>query len=156
MEGTGKKRITGAPSSAMRDAIQTAFDFTKANINNLAVDLNIKDYDFHIQIVNLMQSKQGTETGVAFYVAMISALIGKNIKPQLIILGEMTIHGGLRRIQGLTEKLQIAMDSGAKTALIPSENKLDIADIPSYILDKNQISFYSDPINAGFKAMELD
>ncbi len=68
----------------------------------------------------------------------------------------MTIHGGLREIRGLTEKLQIAMDSGAKIILIPSENKVDFADIPSYILDKLQISFYSDPINAGFKAMDLD
>jgi len=56
----------------------------------------------------------------------------------------------------LTEKLQISMDSGAKAVLIPSENKIDFADIPSYILDKLEISFYSDPINAGFKAMELD
>ncbi len=48
------------------------------------------------------------------------------------------------------------MDSGAKTVLIPSENKVDFADIPSFILDKLEISFYSDPINAGFKAMELD
>jgi len=102
-----------------------------------------------------MQAKEGTETGVAFYIALISALLGKNVKPQLLVLGEMTIHGGLRRIQGLTEKLQIGMDSGAKTVLIPSENKVDFADIPSFILDKLEISFYSDPINAGFKAMEL-
>jgi len=60
------------------------------------------------------------------------------------------------KIRGLTEKLQIALDSGAKTILIPSENKIDFADIPSLILDKLEISFYSDPINAGFKAMELD
>jgi len=68
----------------------------------------------------------------------------------------MTIHGGLRKIRGLTEKLQISLDSGAKTVLIPSENKIDFADIPSYILDKLEISFYSDPINAGLRAMELD
>lgn len=156
MKGTGQKRITGAPSSAMKEVIQTSFDFIKANLSDLTVDKNIKDYDFHIQIVNLMQAKEGTETGVAFYIAMISALLGKKIKPQLVVLGEMTIHGGLRRIRGLTEKLQIAMDSGAKIILIPSENKVDFADIPSYILDKLQISFYSDPINAGFKAMDLD
>jgi len=38
-----------------------------------------------------MQSKEGTETGVAFYIAMISALLGKAVKPQLVVLGEMTI-----------------------------------------------------------------
>ena len=156
MEGTGQKRITGAPSSAMKETIQTAFDFIKANLSDLTIDKHFKDYDFHIQVVNLMQSKEGTETGVAFYIAMISALLGKAVKPQLVVLGEMTIHGGLRKIRGLTEKLQIALDSGAKTILIPSENKIDFADIPSYILDKLEISFFSDPINAGFRAMEID
>ena len=156
MEGTGQKRITGAPSSAMKETIQTAFDFIRANLSDLTIDKHIKDYDFHIQVVNLMQSKEGTETGVAFYIAMISALLGKAIKPQLVVLGEMTIHGGLRKIRGLTEKLQIALDSGAKIVLIPSENKVDFADIPSYILDKLEISFFSDPINAGFRAMEID
>ncbi len=156
MEGTGQKRITGAPSSTMKETIQTAFDFIKANLSDLTIDKHIKDYDFHIQIVNLMQSKEGTETGVAFYIAMISALLGTAVKSQLVVLGEMTIHGGLRKIRGLTEKLQIALDSGAKIVLIPSENKVDFADIPSYILDKLEISFYSDPINAGLKAMELD
>lgn len=156
MAGSGQKKITGAPSPAMKDAIQTAYDFVKVNINRLAVDKSMKDYDLHIQIVNLMQSKEGTETGVAFYVAILSALLDKPVKEQTVILGEMTIHGGLRRIATLMEKLQIAMDSGAKYVLIPSENKRDIADIPSSILDKIQIIFYSDPINAGFRAMGLE
>lgn len=156
MKGTGQKKVTGAPSPAMKDAIQTAFDFVRANLSRLTIDKNMKDYDLHIQIVNLMQSKEGTETGVAFYVAILSALLEKPVKEQAVILGEMTIHGGLKRIAALMEKLQIAMDSGAKYVLIPSENKRDIADIPSSILDKIQIIFYSDPINAGFRAMGLE
>jgi ATP-dependent Lon protease len=156
MEGTGLKKVTGAPSSAMKEAIQTAYDFVKANLSRLTVDKSMKNYDLHIQIVNLMQSKEGTETGVAFYVAILSALLQKPVKEQIVILGEMTIHGGLRRVTTLMEKLQIAMDSGAKYVMLPSENKRDIADIPGSILDKIQIMFYSDPIGAGFRAMGLE
>ncbi|KKK47904.1 hypothetical protein LCGC14_3150500, partial [marine sediment metagenome] len=54
MEGTGQKRITGAPSSAMKETIQTAFDFIRANLSDLTIDKHFKDYDFHIQVVNLM------------------------------------------------------------------------------------------------------
>jgi len=45
----------------MKETIQTSFDFIKANLSDLTIDKHIKDYDFHIQIVNLMQSKEGTE-----------------------------------------------------------------------------------------------
>ncbi len=156
MKGSGNKKITGAPSSAMKDAIQTAFDFTKANINKLMIEKNFKDYDLHIQIVNLMQSKDGTETGVAFFVSILSNLLEKPVNKQLVILGEMTIHGGLLKVNSLIEKLQLALDSGAKFVLLPSINKNDIVSIPSDILDKINIIFYSDPINGAYRALGIE
>jgi ATP-dependent Lon protease len=73
---------------------------------------------------------------------------------RLVILGEMSLHGTLSRVIMLTEHLQLAMDNGAKRVLLPAENKRDFADIPSDILDKLQISFYSDPLNAAYRALE--
>ena len=74
----------------------------------------------------------------------------------LVILGEMSIHGALLRVDNLTERLQLAMDNGAKRILLPVENKRDFVDIPTDILDKVQIIFYSDPITAAFRAMALE
>ena len=48
------------------------------------------------------------------------------------------------------------MDNRAKRVLIPSENKRDFADIPSDVLDKLQIIYFSDPVNAAFRAMGLE
>jgi ATP-dependent Lon protease len=56
----------------------------------------------------------------------------------------------------LTEHLQVAMDNGARRVLLPAENKRDLADIPSDILDKIQISFYSDPLNAAYRALGME
>ncbi|CAG1020518.1 partial Lon protease, partial [Methylococcales bacterium] len=74
----------------------------------------------------------------------------------LVILGEMSIHGALLRVDSLAERLQLAMDNGAKRVLLPADNKRDLPDIPTDVLDKVQIIFYSDPINAAFRAMGLD
>ena len=59
-------------------------------------------------------------------------------------------------LPALAERLQLAMDNGAKRVLIPSENKRDFADIPSDVLDKLQIIFFSDPVNAAFRAMGVE
>lgn len=107
-------------------------------------------------IVNLMQSKEGSETGVAFFIAMLSALLDRPVLEQLVVLGEMSIHGSLLKVPALAERLQLAMNNGAKRVLIPSENKRDFADIPSDVLDKLQIIFFSDPVNAAFRAMGLE
>ena len=83
-------------------------------------------------------------------------MLGKPTVESLVILGEMSIHGALLRVDSLAECLQLAMDNGTKRVLLPSENKRDFADISSDILDKLQIIFYSDPINAALRAMGLD
>ena len=67
----------------------------------------------------------------------------------------MSIHGSLLKVDKLTERLQLAMDQGARNVLLPAENKRDIGDIPIDVLDKIQIIFYSDPINAAYRAMGL-
>ena len=158
MQGSGQLRVTGAPrgNSPMKDAIRTAHDYLKAHSRDLMIDKSIKDYDLHVQVVNLMQAKEGSETGVAFFIAILSAMMGRPIVEQLVILGEMSIHGTLLKVDKLTERLQLAMDNGAKRVMLPAENKHDFADIPSHILDKLQIIFYSDPTTAAFRAMGLE
>lgn len=154
-KGKGKLNITGAPSQAMRDAIKTAKTYLQANATHLGVNKDPNEYDFYIQIVNLMQSKEGSETGVAFLIVMLSAMLGRPVVESLVILGEMSIHGALLRVDHLAERLQLAMDNGAKRVLLPAENKRDFVDIPTDLLDKVQIIFYSDPITATFRAMDL-
>ena len=156
MKGRGGTRTTGAPSRAMRDAIQTAYTFLRGHSRALGISKDPNEYDFHVQIVNLMQSKEGSETGVAFFIAMLSALLDKPVLEQSVVLGEMSIHGSLLKVPALAERLQLSMDNGAKRVLIPSENKRDFADIPSDVLDKLQIIFFSDPVNAAFRAMGLE
>jgi len=156
MKGRGGTKITGAPSRAMKDAIKTAYTFLRGHSKELGISKDPNEYDFHVQIVNLMQSKEGSETGVAFFIAMLSALLDKPVMEQLVVLGEMSIHGSLLKVPALSERLQLSMDNGAKRVLIPSENKRDFGDIPSDVLDKLQIIFFSDPVNAAFRAMGME
>jgi hypothetical protein len=51
--------------------------------------------------------------------------------------------------------LEVALDSGAKYVLIPSENKRDLAQVPDEVLNKLQAIFYTDPINAMIRGMGL-
>jgi ATP-dependent Lon protease len=93
---------------------------------------------------------------MAGFVAMISALLGKPALAAMVILGEMSLRGGLQPVGSLTERLQLAMDNGAKRVLLPTESKRALFDAPADVLDKLQIIFFSDPVNATFRAMGLD
>jgi ATP-dependent Lon protease len=45
-----------------------------------------------------MQSKEGSETGVAFFVGMVGALLDKPVMESLVVLGEMSLRGGLLKV----------------------------------------------------------
>ena len=85
--------------------------------------------------------------------AILSAAVGKNIAPSLVVLGQMSIHGILGRVERLSDHLRVAMDSGARQVMIPTANAADLGSIPTELLDKIRIEFFSEPIQAAYKAI---
>ncbi|MBI4641614.1 MAG: hypothetical protein HY731_13020 [Candidatus Tectomicrobia bacterium] len=154
--GSGRMIPLGNLSTTMREGVKTADAYLRANLKNLGIDRTLKDYDFTLQAINLNQAKEGAETAIAFFIAMVSALLERAIKEPLVVVGEMSVHGLMMKVASLTERMQLALDSGAKKVLIPSENKRDLADVPDEILNKIQPVFYTDPINAAIRAMGLE
>jgi ATP-dependent Lon protease len=155
MSGSGGLRITGRPDRPMKDSILTAFDYIKANKTHLGIERDIDSYDFHVQIVDLMQSKGGSQAGVAFFVALYSLLQDKPVQSSLVVLGEMTIQGNIMPLRTLTEPLQMIMDNGAKRVLIPLSNRRQMLEIPPDVLERVDPIFYSDPLAAALKALGI-
>lgn len=155
MAGTGKLRITGNPDRAMKESILTAFDFIRANKLRLGIERDLDSYDYHVQIVDLMQSKEGSQGGVAFFVSLYSLLRDKPAQAGLVILGEMTIQGNILPVRSLVEPLQVIMDNGAKRVLIPVSNRRQYLEVPPDILERVDPIFYSEPLAAALKALGI-
>jgi ATP-dependent Lon protease len=68
----------------------------------------------------------------------------------------MSVQGLLLKVSNLTERLQLALESGARQVLVPNENKRDLADVPDEVLNKLQVIFYTDPTNLAVRAMGLE
>jgi ATP-dependent Lon protease len=144
--------VVGAVGKGARESARMAYDFIRANASRIGLDRDIADYDINLQVMSLMQGKDSADLGVAMFIAMISALVGRSIAPGLVVLGQMSIHGVLNRVEGLADRLRISLDAGAKRILIPTESRRDFAELPPELIDKLQIDFYSEPAKAAFKA----
>ncbi|NQW39070.1 MAG: protease Lon-related BREX system protein BrxL [Cyanobacteria bacterium] len=153
--GSGRIIPLGSLSSKMKEAIKTADAYLKANLRNLGITHDLKGYDFTIQAINLNQAKEGSETAVAFFVSLVSAILAKPVLDQTVVLGEMSIQGLLLKVGSLPERMQLAVEAGAKRILIPSENKRDVADVPDAILTAIQWQFYDSPTKAAIMALGL-
>ena len=153
--GSGRIIPLGNLSTNMRQAIKTADAYLKANLASLGIDQDLKAQDFSVQVINLNEAKEGSETAVAFFIALVSCLLAKPLHAQTVVLGEMSVQGMLLRVSALPERMQLAVESGAKRILMPSENKRDVADVPDAILTAIQWQFYDSPTKAAILAMEL-
>ena len=154
--GGGRIIALGNLSTIMREALKVADAYLRAHVRELGIARDLDSYDFSVQAVNLNQAKEGAETAMAFFISMVSALLDRAIEPATVVAGEMSVRGLLQKVGNLPERLQLALESGAKRMLIPSENKRDLADVPDEVLSKLQPTFYIDPVGAAVRAMGLE
>ncbi len=75
------------------------------------------------------------------------------LQAQMVVLGDMSLGGNVVPVENLAECMQVAFDAGAKRILLPMASVTDIPTVPGELFAKFQTSFYSDPVDAAFKAL---
>ena len=152
--GTGKLHTTGGLKKLMKESLQRAFTFLKSHKTEYGIGREVDNTDFHVECVNLLGTDVDAPMGVAFFIALYSALRKKPIKAATIILGDLTIQGNIKPLPSIQEPLQIGMDNGARRACIPIENKRHFLEVPSDIVEQVDPIFYSEPMVAAQKCLE--
>ena len=127
----------------------------KSNKGNLGITRELDTADFHIEAIDLLGNKVTAEVGVAFFIAAFSILRKSPSQPALLVLGDMSIQGNIKPVRSLVEPLQVAMDNGAKRALIPIENKRSFFEVSAEVLENVDPIFYGDLRAAAFKSLGL-
>ncbi|MFB6198642.1 MAG: S16 family serine protease, partial [Halobacteriaceae archaeon] len=156
LPGSGKTNISGTPGSDMKESFETACDYLQANMRELSRDETLDEYNINVQVLNPSDANGGGETSVGLLVGIVSGILDRPVRSQAVVLGAMSLMGELVAVSSLVDKLQLAADSGAKTVLLPAKNKEDLAKIPDELLDQLQLVFYTDPLDAASKAIELE
>jgi ATP-dependent Lon protease len=155
--GNGKFAVSGiGSSSAAREALKVGFDYFKANLARISGASKAGDHDYHVHIVELQNSGATTTITLAGFIAACSGVLQKPLQGQLVVLGDMSLGGNVKPVENLAGCMQLAFDSGAKRVLLPMSSVTDIPTIPGELFAKFQTSFYSDPVDAVFKALGVD
>lgn len=153
--GGGKLKPAGGIAGAMKESINRAFSYLLANKGKFGVAREVDTSDFHVEVIDLLGNKVEAELGVAFFVAAYSILRKAPPQPGLLVLGDMSVQGNVKPVRSLVEPLQVAMDNGAKRALIPIENKRQFLEVNPDVLEHVDPIFYGDLRQAAFKTLGL-
>jgi ATP-dependent Lon protease len=151
--GTGKLKTAGGIDSTTREAVTRAFAFLQGHKVPMGIASVLDTTDFHVEVIDLLANRLSFEAGTAFVVAIVSAIRKTPVMPGLIVLGDLSIQGNIKAVFSLVEPLQIAMENGARRALVPLANKRNFFEVSGEIVEKVDPSFYSDPQSAANKAL---
>lgn len=140
VKGKGKTLQTGKLGDVMQESIQAALTVARSRAASLGIAENFHEKsDLHIHVPEGATPKDGPSAGIAMCTAIVSALTGISVRPDVAMTGEITLRGRVLPIGGLKEKLLAAHRGGIRVVLIPEENEKDLVDIPKNIKDNLDI-----------------
>lgn len=153
--GTGKLKIAGGIDRTMKESIQRAFAYLAAQKVKIGISQQVDTTDFHVEAIDLLSNHVSCEAGIAFIVALYSAIKKQSVLAGLVILGDLSIQGNIKSLRSLAEPLQVGMDNGARRALVPLENKRNFLEVSGEIVERVDPIFFSDPMTAAMKALGI-
>ena len=157
LPGNGKIERTGLGSdSKCKEAVNTAFNYLKANGNRISGSISTSTKDYIINYQDLQGIGMTEKLALPTLIALCSIALGKPVVNNLAILGDITISGTMIKVDELANTLQVCMDSGAKKVLIPSTSFVDFASVPADLMSAFQLIPYQSAEDAVFKALGVE
>ena len=142
MPGKGELVLTGQLGDVMKESAQAGISYIRSVADKYGITPEFfQENDIHVHIPEGAVPKDGPSAGITMATAMLSAIIGKEVRADVAMTGEITLRGHVLPIGGLKEKLLAAKYAKIKQVLVPKENKPDIQEMDGEILDGLKISF---------------
>lgn len=142
MPGKGELVLTGQLGDVMKESAQAGISYIRSVADKYGISQEFfREHDIHVHIPEGAVPKDGPSAGITMATAMLSAIIGKEVRADVAMTGEITLRGRVLPIGGLKEKLLAAKYAKIKQVLVPKENKPDIQEMDKEILDGLKISF---------------
>ena len=157
LPGSGKFERTGIGSDRdCKEATNTAFNFLKANGNQISGSISTTTKDYIINYQDLQGIGMTSKLALSTLIALCSIALGKPALGSLAVLGEISISGTLIKAEELANSLQVCLDSGAKKVLIPATSMTDFVTVPPDLMSAFQLIPYQSAEDAVFKALGVE
>ncbi len=134
-KGKGTLTMTGNLGDVMKESATLAFEYIKANSARFGIKADVIDKcNIHIHVPEGATPKDGPSAGITMFVAMVSVLSHRKVRPEVAMTGEITLRGDVTPIGGVKEKILAAKRAGITELLLCNGNRRDVEEIePAYL-----------------------
>ena len=123
--------LTGMLGDVMRESAQAALSYVRSNAQRLRVDPNLfAGKAVHLHVPAGAVPKDGPSAGVTMVTALASLALGRPVRSDIAMTGEITLRGKVLPVGGIKEKVLAAHRAGLKTVVLPRPNERDLEEVP--------------------------
>jgi ATP-dependent Lon protease len=135
MKGKGTLTLTGQLGDVMKESVQAALSWVRANAERIGIPVDFWDNaDVHVHVPAGAIPKDGPSAGVTMATALVSLLTNRPVQGGLAMTGEISLSGRVLPVGGIKEKVLAAHRAGVRTVLLPRRNEKNlIEDVPSEV-----------------------
>lgn len=156
IRGNGKMETQGIGGNrAVNECVDAAWYYFMDKARSILPGTTLSDHDYLLYYADLQSKGLSTEVSVAELVGLCSAVANRPVMEATAVIGEIKLSGTMGEIKNLENIVRVAKNAGAKQLLLPIQSMQELMHVPGELLTAVQPIFYSDPIEAVKKAIEL-
>ncbi|MFE6922524.1 endopeptidase La [Nocardia sp. NPDC057663] len=133
-EGERSLTLTGQLGDVMKESAQIALTYVRSHLAEIGIEPKVLDRNIHIHFPAGAVPKDGPSAGVTMVTALVSLALGRQVRGDVGMTGEVTLNGRVLPIGGVKQKLLAAQRAGLKTVFIPARNEPDLDEVPAEVL----------------------
>ncbi len=157
MKGKGELKLTGKLGEVMKESANAALTYIRSHTDKLGLDEKIfAENDLHVHVPEGAIPKDGPSAGVAMVVSLASQFIGKPVRREVAMTGEITLRGDVLPVGGIKEKVLAAVRADITEVILPRLNEKDLSELPASARDKVKFHLVHDINEALEIALEKD
>jgi len=131
MPGKGGLILTGQLGDVMKESAQAALSLVKSRAVSMGIEPRLfEENDIHVHVPAGATPKDGPSAGVAMFMALSSLFLGRTIRSDTSMTGEISLRGLVLPVGGIKEKVVAAASAGITRVMLPARNRRDYDDIP--------------------------
>lgn len=152
--GSGVKILNNPKPAAFSESVRYAEQNLYNRAKELVGDRDARSHEFSVQLRAMDADKSGSSLGLPVLVALVSSLLERNSKGGVILAGALNLGGSVEMIANPVALAELAYEKGATTLLLPVSARKQLFSLSDEIATKLNIEFYSESVDAVFKALE--
>jgi ATP-dependent Lon protease len=128
----------------MQESAQIAYTVARRHLRGLPGhegDDFLDVMPLHMHVPEGATPKDGPSAGIAMTTALLSVALGRPVRPDLAMTGEVTLTGKVLPVGGIKEKIMAARRAGVRVVVLPAANRKDWEELPAHLKEGLELHF---------------